>query len=52
MERFETVDDLANADLEELTAFIDEKAGTLLTRLQKPRRFRPLPEILTAAQTL
>lgn len=25
MERFETVDDLANADLDELTAFIDEK---------------------------
>lgn len=25
MERFETVDDLANADLEELTSFIDEK---------------------------
>ena len=43
MERFETVDDLANADLEELTAFIDE-TGRKLCRPGMPR-----PKLSSAA---
>mgnify|MGYP000066697071 CR=1 FL=1 len=45
MEHFETVDDLANADLEELTAFITETGrGKLLTRMLPPRQFGLQPK--------
>ena len=37
MERFETVDDLANADLEELTSFIDEKGRNFADPAAKAR---------------
>lgn len=50
MEQFETVDDLANANLDELTVFIDERAGTSLTQQQKLRLFAVQPEILTVCQ--
>ena len=53
MERFETVDDLANADPEELTAFITE-AGRgrfadpdVPTQMLPPKRYRLRPEGLT-----
>ena len=46
MERFETVDDLANADLDELTAFLDEKGRNFVDPLQKQRLFVLPPEIL------
>ena len=37
VERFETVDDLANADLEELTSFIDEKGRNFADPAAKAR---------------
>ena len=40
MERFETVDDLANADLEELTAFIDEKGRNFADPAAKANAIR------------
>ena len=48
VERFETVDDLANADLEELTSFIDEKGRNFADPAAKARAIQTLPEILTA----
>ena len=40
MERFETVDDLANADLEELTAFIDETGRNFADPAAKAKAIR------------
>ncbi|MCI7631623.1 MAG: IS110 family transposase, partial [Collinsella sp.] len=40
MERFETVDDLANADLDELTAFIDEKGRNFADPAAKAKAIR------------
>lgn len=40
MERFETVDDLANTDLEELTAFIDEKGRNFADPAAKANAIR------------
>ena len=40
MERFETVDDLANTDLEELTAFIDEKGRKFANAAAKANAIR------------
>ena len=40
MERFETVDDPANADLDELTAFIDEKGRNFADPAAKARAIR------------
>ncbi len=40
MERFETVDDLANADLEELTAFIDETGRNFADPVAKAKAIR------------
>ena len=45
MEHFETVDDLANADLEELTAFITETGrGKFADRMLPPRQFGLQPK--------
>ena len=40
MERFETVDDLANADLDELTAFLDEKGRNFADPAAKAKVIR------------
>ena len=40
MERFETVDDLANADLDELTAFLDEKGKNFADPAAKAKAIR------------
>ncbi len=40
MERFETVDDLANADLDELTFFIDEKGRNFADPVAKAKAIR------------
>lgn len=40
MERFETVDDLANADLDELTAFLDEKGRNFADPATKAKAIR------------
>ena len=40
MERFETVDDLANADLDELTAFLDEKGRNFADPVAKAKAIR------------
>ncbi|MEI3035967.1 MAG: IS110 family transposase [Oscillospiraceae bacterium] len=40
MERFETTDDLANADLDELTAFIDEKGRNFADPATKAKAIR------------
>ncbi len=40
MERFETVDDLANADLDELTAFLDEKGRNFADPAAKAKAIR------------
>ena len=49
MERFETVDDLANADLDELTAFIAETGRGRLCRSSMPplKLYGLRPEVLT-----
>ena len=44
MEHFETVDDLANADLEELTAFITETGRAIADRMLPPRQFGLQPK--------
>ena len=43
MERFETVDDLANSDLEELTAFVTETGRGRQIQLPQPKRCELLP---------
>ena len=40
MERFETVDDLANADLDELAAFLDEKVRNFADPATKTKAIR------------
>ncbi len=40
MEQFETVDDLANADLDELTFFIDEKGRNFADPVAKAKAIR------------
>lgn len=48
MERFETVDNLANADLDDLTAFVAETGRGRFADQNPPLRlYRLRPEVLT-----
>lgn len=48
MENFETVEDLANADLDQLTAFITETGrGRFLTWMRPQKQYKLPPEDLT-----